>query len=298
MKSTFVAFALVTLASAGIARAQQNKLSAIAVTASEPGFLVDATLITGDKDAVLIDSSFTLADAHRLVGAILDSRKNLTTVYVTHWHPDHYFGLGVLKQAFPKAKLVALPETVAEIKKTWKAKVKQWQPIYGDTIPAQPVIPTALPPDTKFLTLEGQKLEIRGGAQGDSPNNSYVWIPSSKTLITGDIVYHGVHPWTAETNAASRAEWLKVLDELSALQPKLVIAGHKDPKTKDDITGIEQTRGYLKVFDEAVASSKSADEVEAKVKAKYADLLLPIILHFGAAAQFPAAPPAPAPAKK
>ena len=296
MISTFVALMLglgmFAAGGAGGARAE-TKLTTEVFTGTEAGFFVDATLIAGEKDAVLIDDSFTLADAHRLVAGILDAKKNLTTVYVTHWHPDHYFGLVVLKQAFPKAKLVALPETVAEIKKTWKAKVKQWQPLYGDAITAQPVLPTALPRETKGLTLEGQTLEIHGGVQGDSPNNSYVWIPSIKTVVAGDIVYHGVHPWTAETKAADRAAWLKALDELSALGATTVVAGHKDPKTKDDGVGIEQTRAYLKAFDEAVASSKSADEVEGKMKAKYADLKLPIILHFGAAAQFPAAPAAP-----
>ena len=301
MRSTDVvrgalALALGTCAASGVARAE-TKLATEVFTGSEAGFFVDATLVEGEKDAVLIDNSFTLADAHRVVAGILDAKKNLTTVYVTHWHPDHYFGLVVLKQAFPKAKLVALPDTVAEIKKTWKSKVKQWQPLYGDAITAQPVIPTALPKDTKSLTLEGQNLEIHGGVQGDSPNNSYVWIPSLKTVVAGDIVYHGVHPWTAETKAADRAAWLKTLDELSALGATTVVAGHKDPKAKDDAAGIEQTRGYLKAFDEAVASSKSADEVETKMKAKYADLKLPIILHFGAGAQFPAPIP-PAPAKK
>ena len=183
---------------------------------------------------------------------------------------------------------------VGEIKKTWKAKVKQWAPLYGDTIPSQPVLPTAL--SGKTLTLEGQTLEIHGGVPGDSPNNSYVWIPSIKTVVAGDIVYQGVHPWTAETNPAARAAWLKSLDELSALGATTVVAGHKNPKTKDDGSGIEQTRAYLKAFDEAAAVSKTADELEAKMKAKYGDLLLPVILHFGAAAQFPAAPPAaPAP---
>jgi glyoxylase-like metal-dependent hydrolase (beta-lactamase superfamily II) len=300
MRSTFVALALglgtFVAGGARVAHAE-TKLTTEVFTGSEAGFFVDATLVEGEKDAVLIDDSFTLADAHRLTAGILDSKKNLTTVYVTHWHPDHYFGLVVLKQAFPKAKLVALPETVAEIRKTWKAKVKQWQPLYGDAITAQPVIPTALPKDTKALTLEGQTLEVHGGLQGDSPNNSYVWIPSIKTVVAGDIVYHGVHPWTAETKPADRAAWLKALDELSALGATTVVAGHKDPKTKDDAAGIEQTRAYLKAFDEAVASSKNADEVEGKMKAKYADLKLPIILHFGAAAQFPAPPPAANPKK-
>jgi len=280
--------------------AAPSKLQVQVLTGTPAGFFVNSTLVTGEKDAILIDADFTLADAHRTAAAVLDSKKNLTTVYITHWHPDHYFGLVVLKQAFPKAKLVALPETVAEIKKTAKAKVKQWQPMYGDGIPSQPVIPAPL--HGKTLTIEGETLEIHGGVQGDSPNNSYVWIPSIKTVIAGDIVYHGIHPWTAETNAAQRAAWLKSLDELSALGATTVVAGHKDPKTKDDAAGIEQTRAYLKAFDEALAASKTADELEAKMKAKYPDLQMDIIVHFGAAAQF-APPPSPsagktAPAKK
>jgi len=286
-----ISFAVtLALASAATSARAETKLSVQVLTGSEAGFLVNAALISGDKDAILVDSSFTLADAHRVAAAILDSKKNLTTVYVTHWHPDHYFGLTVLKQAFPKAKLVALPATVGEIKKTWKAKVKQWAPLYGNAIPSQPVLPTALTGET--LALEGQTLEIHGGVQGDTPNNSYVWIPSTKTVIAGDVVYHGVHPWTFETNANSRAAWVRSLDELTALGATTVVAGHKDPKTRDDASGIDQTRAYLKAFDEAVATAKTADELEVKMKARYSDLLLPIILHIGATAQFPAAPAA------
>jgi glyoxylase-like metal-dependent hydrolase (beta-lactamase superfamily II) len=144
------------------------------------------------------------------------------------------------------------------------------------------------------LTLEGQTLEIRGPVQGDDAENSYVWIPSIKTVITGDIVFQGVYPWTAETNTESRQRWLKTLDDLTALGATTVIAGHKDPKLKDDATGIDLTRAYLKSFQTAAAASKTADELEAKVKAQYPNLALDIIVHIGAQAQFPtpgAAPP-------
>ena len=265
----------------------ETKLAVQSITASPGGFLVDATLITGEKEAILIDSSFTLADAHRVVAAIIDANKTLTTVYVTHDHPDHYFGLTVIRDAFPKAKIVALPATIKGIKATFKAKLKQWGPMYGANLPTKPVIPSPLAGNT--LTLEGQTLEIHGHVQGDSPENSYVWIPSIKTVVAGDVVYSGVHVWTAETNADARKAWLKTLDELTALAPTTVIAGHKDPKLKDDASGIEKTRGYLKFFDEALAASKSAAELEAKLKAKYPDLALDVIAHFGAAAQFPAA---------
>lgn len=263
----------------------EGKLTATVFTGSPAGFLVDSTLVAGDKDAILIDAQFDLADAHRLVAMILESKKHLTTVYITHFHPDHYFGLAVIQQAFPKAKLVALPAAVAEIKQTAAAKVKQWGAMYGDLVPAQPVLPTAL--TGTMLTLEGQTLEIHGGVQGDAADNSYVWIPSIRTVVAGDIIYRGVHAWTAETNAASRAAWRKTLDELAALRPVTVIAGHKDPKLPDDAAGIEATRAYLDAFDAAVASSKTAAEVQTKVKAKFPEAQLDIILQLGAGAAFP-----------
>jgi glyoxylase-like metal-dependent hydrolase (beta-lactamase superfamily II) len=275
----------------------ESKLEIQVITASPGGFLVTATIVSGEKEAILIDSALTLADAHRVVGALLDSKKSLTTVYVTHAHPDHYFGLEVIKQAFPKAKLVALPATIAEIKETWQGKVKQWSPMYGDNLTSHPVIPSPLKGTT--LTVDGQTLEVHGGVQGDAPNNSYVWIPSIKTVIAGDIVYAGVYPWTAETNVDTRKAWLKTLGELAALAPTTVVAGHKEPAHKDDATAINETRAYLRVFDEVVAASKSAGEVESKMKAKYPKLALDVILHIGATAQFPAAAvPAGKPATK
>ncbi|HEY2729485.1 MAG TPA: MBL fold metallo-hydrolase [Polyangia bacterium] len=286
MNRLAAALALVTLTPFASPAGAQSRLAVEVVTSSPQGFLVSSALITGEKDAVLIDGQLTLADAHRLVGAILDAKKNLTTVYVTHFHPDHYFGLVVVKQAFPKAKIVAQPATIADIKKSWQGKVKQWGPMFGANLTTKPVIPSPL--TGKSITLEGQTLEIHGPVQGDASTSSYVWIPSIKAVITGDIVYQGVFPWTAETTPETRKGWLKTLDELAALEPAIVVAGHKDPKLKDDASGIAATRAYLTDFDDAAAASKSPEELEAKMKAKYPKLQLDIVLHIAAAAQFPA----------
>ena len=224
------ALAMLAVAASGSSSRAETKLTTAVFTASPAGFLVNSALVSGDKEAVLIDGQLTLSDAHRLVGMILDSKKTLTTVYVTHWHPDHYFGLVVVKQAFPKVKIVAQPATVAEIKKTWAAKVKQWSPMFGANLPTKPLIPSPLAGNA--IMLEGQTLEVHGPVQGDASTNSYVWIPSIKTLVTGDIVYQGIFPWTAETNAASRAAWIKTLDELAALGATTVVAGHKEPSSR------------------------------------------------------------------
>jgi glyoxylase-like metal-dependent hydrolase (beta-lactamase superfamily II) len=284
-KSLVAITAAAALAATATAHAD-GALTTTVFTGSPAGFLVDSTLVAGDRDAILIDSQFDLADAHRLVAMILESKKHLTTVYVTHFHPDHYFGLGVIQQAFPAAKLVALPAVVDDIKRTWHDKVAQWTPLYGDLVPSQPVLPAALTGTT--LTLEGQTLELHGGVQGDSEGNSYVWIPSIKTVVAGDIVYLGVHAWTRETNPAQRKAWRKTLDELAALKPTTVIAGHKDPKQRDDGGAIAATRAYLDAFDAAVASSKTSAEVQKKMKAKFPAAQLDIILQLGADAAFPA----------
>jgi glyoxylase-like metal-dependent hydrolase (beta-lactamase superfamily II) len=285
--ATAAVLGLAGLAAPGAAHAE-TKLTATVFTASPGGFLVNSTLVAGEKEAVLVDAQFSLADAHRLIATILESKKTLTTVYITHGHPDHYFGLAAIAQAFPKAKLVATPAAVAEIKKTWQGKVAQWGPMYGALVPRQPLQPTALA--GKTITLEGQTLEIRGPAQGDSVDNSYVWIPSIKTVIAGDVVYANVHVWTRDTSAAQRKAWIKTLDEIAALGATTVIAGHKDPKVKDDPSAVKATRDYLEAFDAAVASSKTAAEVQQKIKAKYGAYQLDIILQLAAEAVYP--PPA------
>ena len=200
--------------------------------------------------------------------------------------PDHYFGLVVIKQAFPKVKIVAQTATVAEIKKTWVGKVKQWGPMFGANLTTKPIIPEPIAGNS--LTLEGQTLEIHGSVQGDDATNSYVWIPSIKTVVAGDIVYQGIFPWTAETNAAGRETWSKTIDQVAALGATTVVAGHKEPAQKDDASALATTKAYLKDFDEAAAGSKSASQLQAKMKAKYPKLAMDVVLQIGVGAQFPA----------
>ena len=263
------------------------KLTLEVITASPEGFLVTSTLVSGEKDAVLIDAQFTLADAKHVAEKVRASGKNLTTVYVTHAHPDHYFGYSAIAAEFPNAKLVALPSTLTAIEKTWEQKVKQWKPMYKEAIVDKPIIPQLL--GGTSIELEGETLELIGGVQGDDANNSYVWIPSLGAVIGGDIVYDAVFPWTAETTPENRKAWAAALDSLAAKHPKRVVPGHQKPEQKQDPNNLQFTKDYLAAYDEALASSKTAKELEGKVKAKYPDTALDVILKLGSEASLPAA---------
>jgi glyoxylase-like metal-dependent hydrolase (beta-lactamase superfamily II) len=254
------------------------------MTSSPEGFWANSTLIEGEKDAILIDAQFMLSEAHRVVASILESKKNLTMIYITHFHPDHYFGLNVLKEAFPRAKAAALPSTVKHMKANWETEMKQWKPIYGDNLPASPVIPEEL--RGTALALEGETLQIVGELQGDAQDNSYVWIPSLKAVVTGDIVFNGLYPWTLETTPSERKEWIRSLDKIAALEPLVVVGGHKDPALKDDLSGLLFTKSYLGYYDEALLSSKTAEEFRSKIKGRFPKLGLEIILQMASDAAF------------
>lgn len=261
-----------------------KRLGMEVVTGSPEGFRVNSTILTGEKSALVIDAQFTLADARKLADAVAATHKELTTVYVTHSHPDHYFGFPALKERFPNAKLVALPATVAEIEKTWEAKVKQWQPMYKDGITSKPVVPEPLKEPS--LEVDGQKLEIVGGLQGDDANNSYVWIPSLRTAVTGDIVYDGVFPWTAETTPDTRKAWVGTIDRLIALKPERVVPGHQKPAHQQDPASLNFTREYLGAYDDALAVSKTPEELQGKMKRRYPDTELEVIVKIGSEAAF------------
>ncbi len=254
-------------------------------TASSDALWNVSTLVCGERDAILIDAQFTLSDAGKLVAMIRDSGKSLRMVYITHHHPDHYFGLQEIVKAFPEIQIMASPVTVESIKKTWKGKVEQWAPVHGDNIPSTPIIPT--PMKGMVLELEGEMFPVYMNAQGDDHGNSYIWIPSLKTVICGDIVYNGAYPWTANTTPEERRDWIRSLERIESFRPVMAIAGHKDPNKTDDPSCLKFMKEYLNYYDAAVITSKNAEELRSAVKKRFNGLGLEIILNISTGAAFP-----------
>jgi glyoxylase-like metal-dependent hydrolase (beta-lactamase superfamily II) len=225
------------------------------------------TLIEGKKGAILVDAPFTRADAHRVVAWILESGLDLQTVYVTHDHPDHYFSMEVITQAFPNARVVSAPEVVADIRKSIPAKVKRWGPMLGANGPRYPTAPAPL--TERFLMLEGQRIEVIGPLQGDHSNSTALYVPSAKTLIAGDLLFNQMHLWLGESLQPERKAWAAAVEKLAGLGATRVIAGHKKPGLPEDTSAIAFTRNYLARFEQAVGESKNSAELRARINAAF-----------------------------
>src|ERR1051325_6793145 len=283
MKKLFVAIIAVTIAAAP--HAQAKLALKVHTGKGQTGYDVNSTMIMGEKEMIVIDPQFSLSEAHKLAAEILESKKTLTTIYSTHAHPDHLFGVAVLKQAFPDAKYVALPAVVAAAKTGWPARQKFWFPTYGNNIPGpDPVLPEEL--TEPFLILEGQQFPVTGPVPGsDGAGNSFVFIPSLKAVVTGDIVFD--HVYFGVQRDKAREDWNKTIDQILALKPEIIVPGHEGPGAKHDISAITFMKKYIADWDVNGSKSKNAAEMRENVLKQYPGLGMEFTLNDRINAYFP-----------
>ncbi len=276
-------FASVTLgvvANGAAAQAAPTALSLQVYNADAGSFHVNAVLVSGETDAVLIDTGFTQADAHRIAAMVLDSRKTLKTIYISQADPDFYFGAGVLKKLFPQAMLIASAPTVKKIQATLPTKLQVWGPRLGANAPTDVPVPEVMTGNT--IMLEGQMLEVRG-LDDSLPHRSYVWIPSLKAIVGGVNVFGGLHVWTADTQTAQeRADWSRKLGALAALQPATVVPGHMLPGQKQDASQLVYTQSYLTRFETELAKAPNSAALIEAMKSAYPTAGLMVALEIGA----------------
>jgi len=230
-------------------------------------FNVNATLIAGEKEAIVIDAGFTRADALRIAANVLDSGKQLTTIYVSQADPDYYFGVETLKEIFPQADVVSTRAVLDKLVPKLAGKVAFWGPKMGANAPRQPVVPRAL--EGTVLKLDGQTIEIRG-TQGLLAHRPYAWVPSIKAIVGNIGVFGHLHVWTADTQSvAERAAWLAQLDDMAALKPELVVPGHMRAGSALDASAITFTKDYLQTFEKALPAAKTSAELISAMQRAY-----------------------------
>jgi glyoxylase-like metal-dependent hydrolase (beta-lactamase superfamily II) len=247
-----------------------DKLSTKVFFSDESGFAVASVIVMGETDAVLIDAQWSLSNGHRVVAEILETGKRLQTVYVTHAHPDHYFGLGPVVEAFPDARVTALPSVASTINKQMFGKIEHWVDIIGPTnVPRKAVNIESL--TENCIELEGQRIEILPEIMGDLKYNTVVWIPSIKTLYGSDVLFNQAHPFTCEVTAEERQQWIRDIERLEKMGAEVVIPGHQKPGMPFDNSSFTFTKDYLIATEEELAKTDSTGDFFYAMAMRYPD---------------------------
>jgi glyoxylase-like metal-dependent hydrolase (beta-lactamase superfamily II) len=230
-----------------------------------------ATLIYGQRDAVLVDALLTIDQSDALVDWVAASGKNLTTIYITHGHGDHFFGIAALQNRFPNARAVATPDAVRVMQQQASPEylANFWNVRFAGQIPERLVIAEGI--EGNVIDLEGRDLVVVEVGHTDTDHTTCLHVPSAGLVVAGDVAYNDVHPYLVESNAQTRREWIAALDTIESLKPRAVVAGHKKPE-KDDSPGIiEETRQYIRDFDRVAEASTTAREIYDKMLELYPD---------------------------
>lgn len=283
MATTFLALFLLIAAS----EPSGPQLHIDVFTADENSYFVTSTIIYGKTEALLVDAQMNKSEAATLADRIVEHRRRLRTIFITHPDVDHYMGLAVLHERFPEARISMTETALQEFKLSSAAALaRQKKNAPGETPDSLPT-PEATAA-TEFL-VDGHAVMLIKDFQGDvlKPANSFLWIPSLRTVIAGDIVFDGVHPWLADSNEKTRSAWLHALDFIATLQPRVVIPGHrKDDVNGDSARSIDFMRRYLQDFDAVRKVSSNAIQLVATMNHRYPALAAKKFLDFAGKAAY------------
>ena len=119
---------------------------------------ISSTLISGERDAVLVDTPITVEQARALTNRVVASGKNLTTIYATHGHGDHFFGASTVLERFPGARFVARPDVIKVMRQQASPETLAtfWNPRFPGQISSHLAIAEELAGNV--INLEGHDL--------------------------------------------------------------------------------------------------------------------------------------------
>ena len=255
----------------------QHGFSSKVFTSTDDQFWTNSVIIEGTHEVMLVDAQLTKTSAEKVLLQIKETKKPLSIIYITHEHADHFLGLEVFKEAYPRVRIIANSAVVDRINKVYQEKIDKWKTILGSGATSQVVAIEKF--DGNFIKFENSKIEILKNIQGDTDENTMLWIPGQRILIAGDVVFNNMHVYTAETNSKARGKWLNSLNKIRELKPSVVIPGHsKVGAPLDASTAVDFTENYLLVFEEELKKVKDPESLINTMKERFpsADLLLAI----------------------
>jgi len=253
----------------------QHDFSIKVFTSPDDQFWANSVIIEGTHEVMLVDAQLTKTGAERVLQEIRETKKPLSVIYITHEHADHFLGLQVFREAYPGVRIIANSAVTDRINKVYQEKVDKWKKILGSGAASRVVAIEKF--DGDLIEFESSRIEVLRDVQGDTDENTMLWIPGQGILIAGDVLFNNMHVYTAETDGKAREKWLNSLNKIRTLKPSVVIPGHsKVGAPLDAGTAVDFTENYLLAFDQELKKGKDPDSFINAMKQRFpsADLLL------------------------
>ncbi|KAE8374388.1 beta-lactamase-like protein [Aspergillus bertholletiae] len=250
---------------------------------------ISCTLIQGPTSAVLVDTPTTIELAETLAEWVKETApgKKLQFIYTTHAHGDHFLGNPVLLRHFPEAQCVATSTVVKDIERQWSGSLAMWSKMFPDgQIAEGQTIPKSLPTHGEF-TIDGRTFRGIDVAHSDTEASSFLYVPDLKLTVCGDIVYGDCHQFFGEANTREkRKQWLDALDEIAALEPDVVVPGHKRESQANGPYLIDATKEYILAFEEELSKAESAEALEKAMISRYPQRMNHFLLEWSCKSSF------------
>src|SRR5580704_9048361 len=253
----------------------QHRFSTKVFTSPDDQFWTNSVIIEGEHEVMLVDAQLTKTNAERVLEGIKETKKPLSIIYITHAHADHFLGLEVFKEAYPGVRIIATSTVVDRINMVYQEKIDKWKKILGSGATSHVVDIETF--DGDYIDFERSRIEILKHIQGDTDQNTILWIPGQRILIAGDVVVNNMHLYTAQTDGEAREKWLNSLQRIRELKPSVVIPGHsKVGAPLDANTAVDFTENYLLAFEEELTKAKDPDSLINAMRERFpsADFLL------------------------
>ena len=234
-----------------------DKLWTLSVISNDDGARVVSVIVMGKEECVVWDLQSNLSNAHRVVAEILEYWKTPKALFISHSHPDHYFGTEVFLEAFPGTPVYAYEEDIAIIEEQFLPKLDYWKEQFG--VVNCPTKPIPIIPYTKgVLDLDGFEIDIIPHIWGDVKYNTIMWIPSIKTVACSDVVFNMAHPFTCEITDKGREHWIEDLEKIRGMGAEVIIPGHTMFGLGFDERALDFTIEYIEKTIEALNSGRQA----------------------------------------